>query len=74
MSVLKLRNRLRVWDKVDWIVFPFQLQTSSSETTYYLQYTNFLSLSNKESVIVSPVITVHTLRKKGEIQNPYKTP
>ena len=31
---------------------------------YYLQYTNFLRLSNKESVIVSPVITVHTLRKK----------
>ena len=35
---------------------------------YFLQYTNFLSLSNKESVIVSPIITVHTLRKKGEIQ------
>ena len=31
---------------------------------YYLQYTNFLSLSDKKSVIVSPVITVHTLRKK----------
>ena len=27
---------------------------------YYLQYTNFLILSDKESVIVSPVITVHT--------------
>ena len=35
---------------------------------YYPQYTNFLSLSNKESVIVSPIITVHTLRKSGEIQ------
>ena len=27
---------------------------------YYLQYTDFLSLSNKESVIVSPIITVYT--------------
>ena len=32
------------------------------------QYTNFLSLSNKELVIVSPVITFHTLRKKEEIK------
>ena len=29
---------------------------------------NFLSLSDKELVIVSPVISVHTLRKKGEIK------
>ena len=28
------------------------------------QYTNFLSLSDKKSVIVSPVITFHTLTKK----------
>ena len=35
---------------------------------YYLQYNNFLSLSDKESVIVSSVITVHALRKKGEIE------
>ena len=34
----------------------------------YLQYTNFLSLSNNESVIVNSVITVHTLRKKGEVK------
>ena len=31
---------------------------------YYLQYTNFLSLIDKESVTVSSVFTVHTLRKK----------
>ena len=31
-----------------------------------LKYTNIQSLSNKESVIVSPVFTVHT--KKGEIK------
>ena len=35
---------------------------------YYLQYINFLSLSDKESVIVSPVITAHTLRKKEKIK------
>ena len=35
---------------------------------YYLQYTNFLSPNDKEQVIVSPVITVYTLRKKGQIQ------
>ena len=34
---------------------------------YYLQYTNFLSLSDKESVIVIPVVTTNILRKKGEI-------
>ena len=34
----------------------------------HLQYTNFLSLTDKESVIASPVIAVHTLRKKGEIE------
>ena len=29
----------------------------------HLQYPNCMILSNKESVIVSPVITVHTLRR-----------
>ena len=33
-----------------------------------MQYTNFLILSDKESVIVSPFVTFHTLRKKGEIK------
>ena len=32
----------------------------------HLQYINFLSLSDEESVIASPVTTVHTLRWKGE--------
>ena len=31
---------------------------------YYLQYINVLSLGDRESVVVSPTITVHTLRKK----------
>ena len=41
---------------------------------YYLQYTNFMELSDKESVIVSPVITAYALRKKGGIKNPHKSP
>ena len=32
----------------------------------YLQYTNFLSLSHKELVIVSPTFHVHTSRKTEE--------
>ena len=35
---------------------------------YYLQYTSFFTLSNKESVILSPVIIVRTLRRKVEIK------
>ena len=35
---------------------------------YYMQYTNFRSLGDKKSVVVSPSITVHTLIKKGEIK------
>ena len=31
----------------------------------HLQYPIFLSLSDKQSVIVSSAITVHTFRKKG---------
>ena len=31
-----------------------------------MQYTNFLSLGDRESVVVSPAITVYTLIKKGE--------
>ena len=34
----------------------------------HMQYTNFLSLSDNESVILSPVIIVHTLSKKREIK------
>ena len=35
---------------------------------YYLQYTNFLSLSDKETITVSTVISVHTLEKQEEIK------
>ena len=42
---------------IEWFVIPI---ASIFVGDYYLQYTNFLSLSNKESVIVSPVITAHT--------------
>ena len=50
---------------IEWFVIPI---ASIFIGGYYLQYTNFLSLSNKESVIVSPLITVHTLRKNVEIK------
>ena len=50
---------------IEWFVIPI---ASIFVGDYYLQYTNFLSLSNKESVIVSPVIIVHTLGKNGEIK------
>ena len=33
-----------------------------------LKYINFLILSDKESVIVIPVINAHTLSKKGQIK------
>ena len=59
-------NKLKIWQKVDWI---FSISTASIFIRdYYLRYKNFLSLSSKELVIVSPVITVHTLSKKGEIK------
>ena len=51
---------------IDWFLIPI---ASIFIGDYYLQYTNFLSLSNKESVIVSPVITVHTLGKEWRDQN-----
>ena len=45
----------------EWFVIPI---ASIFIRDYYLQYTNFLSLSDKESVIVSPVITAITFKKK----------
>ena len=35
----------------------------------HLHYTNFQSLSDKKSLIVSPVFTVFTLREKKEVEN-----
>ena len=58
----KLRDE-RSW--IGWFAIPV---SNSFIRDCYLQYTNFLSLSDKELVIVSPVINVHTLRKKGEIK------
>ena len=50
---------------MEWFAIPI---ASTFIRDYYLQYTNFIRLSNKESVIVNPDTTVHTLRKKGEIK------
>ena len=44
---------------------PFRLQASTSETT---TCNALINLRDNESVTVCPFITVHTLRKKGEIQ------
>ena len=33
---------------------------------YYLEYANFLCLSDKKSVIVKAIITIHALGKQGE--------
>ena len=51
---------------IEWFLIPI---ASIFIRDYYLQYTNFLSLSNRESVIVSPVITVHTLGEELRDQN-----
>ena len=50
---------------IEWFIIPI---ASAFIRDYYLQYTNFLNLSNKESVVVSPVVTVHTLGKNGDIK------
>ena len=58
-------NRLRVWETVHgW----FDIMIINIFIRDYLQYINFLSLSDKESVIVSSVFPVHTSWKKGEIR------
>ena len=49
-------NRLRAWENMDWVVLPFQFQASSSETTTC--NTAILSLSNKESVILSLMLSL----------------
>ena len=53
-------NRLRVWGKLDWIICYSDCnhlhQRSSSFSLPVI--TNFINLREKESVVVSPVITV----------------
>ena len=53
-------------ERLEWIVFI--LITNIFVRGYYLQYTNFLSLIVKESVIASAVIPVHVLGKQGGIK------
>ena len=60
-------NRLGVWETVvGWFSI---LIANVFIRDNYLQYTNFLTLSDKGSVIVSPVTYVYTLRKKTECQS-----
>ena len=44
-------NGFRVWERVEWIVYHSYHR--------YLSHANIMSLSNKESVIVSVAIPVH---------------
>ena len=54
---------MRKW--IGWFVI---LDLNIFLREYYLQYTNFLSLSDKETITVSTVISVHTLEKQEEIK------
>ena len=60
-------SRSRYYEKrwIGWFLIPM---ASIFIRNYYLQYTNFLNLSNKVSVNVSSIITALTLKKKGENQ------
>ena len=60
-------NRLRVHER-EWIGWFAILILCIFPREYYLQQTNFLSLSNNESVIVSAVIHVHTSDNQEEIK------
>ena len=51
---------------IGWFVIPI-LNVLLRE--YYLQYTNFLNLSNKELEVISAVIPVHTSDKQEEIKS-----
>ena len=53
----------RIWSR--WFAI---LITNIFVRGYYLQYTNFLSLNNKESVLVSAVIHVHASGKQEQIK------
>ena len=60
-------NSLKVWKKVDLIVFHSDCKHLHRRLQTAILITgNFLSLSDKESVIVKAVIPVNTLRNKTE--------
>ena len=54
---------IKTW--IGWFAF---LITNFFLREFYLQYTNFLSLTDKESVIVSAVIPAHNTEKQEEIK------
>ena len=59
-------NKLRVLEKVDWMDFHSNRKQLRQRVLPAVH--QFLSLRNKKSVIVNPVIPVYTLRKKREIK------
>ena len=50
---------------IGWFAIPI---ASIFIRDYYLEYTNFQSLGDRESVAVSLAINVHTLRNTGKIK------
>ena len=58
-------NRFRVYENVEEIAI---LILSIFLRKYYLQYTNFLRMNDKESVNVSSVIPVYALEKQEQIK------
>ena len=58
-------NRFRVYEKVEEIVILILIIFLRK---YYLQYTNFLRMNDKESVNVSSVIPVYALEKQEQIK------
>ena len=58
-------NRFRVYENVEEI---YILILSIFFRKYYLQYTNFLRMNDKESVNVSSAIPVYALEKQEQIK------
>ena len=59
-------NRLRVYERVDWLFFHSDLKHLPQRVLLAIHH--FLSLSDRESAIVSTVISVHTSEKQEEIK------
>ena len=59
--------RLKVWQNVDWMICHSNCKHFYSRL---LRAMHQFFEPEQEGVIVSPAITVHTLRKRGEIETP----
>ena len=59
-------NRLRVWETVDWMVCYSDCKHLHERLLPEMH--QFSELDDKESVILNPIITVYTLKKKENIK------